>query len=72
MVKASPRPVSSLIVQLRYLLHIPLMGANPMKDKDQKNTKQCCNKTKHGIFIFFPLVKFSSCVHMGKYAMGST
>lgn len=29
MVKASPSPVSSLMVQLRYLLHIPLMGANP-------------------------------------------
>lgn len=29
MVKASPSPVSSLTVQLRYLLHMPLMGANP-------------------------------------------
>lgn len=28
-VKARPRPVSSLIVQLRYLLHIPLIGAKP-------------------------------------------
>lgn len=31
MVKARPSPVSSLMVQLRYLLHIPLMGANPME-----------------------------------------
>lgn len=29
MVKARPSPVSSLIVQLRYLLHIPLIGAKP-------------------------------------------
>lgn len=28
-VKARPRPVSSLTVQLRYLLHIPLIGAKP-------------------------------------------
>lgn len=31
MVKARPSPVSSLMVQLRYLLHIPLMGANPVE-----------------------------------------
>lgn len=31
MVNASPRPVSSLMVQLRYLLHIPLIGAKPAK-----------------------------------------
>lgn len=31
MVNAKPRPVSSLMVQLRYLLHIPLIGANPAK-----------------------------------------
>lgn len=29
MVNANPRPVSSLMVQLRYLLHIPLIGAKP-------------------------------------------
>lgn len=29
MVKARPSPVSSLMVQLRYLLHIPLIGAKP-------------------------------------------
>ena len=29
--KAKPSPVSSLMVQLRYLLHIPLMGANPVE-----------------------------------------
>lgn len=29
MVKAKPSPVSSLIVQLLYLLHMPLMGAKP-------------------------------------------
>lgn len=29
MVKARPSPVSSFMVQLRYLLHIPLMGAKP-------------------------------------------
>ena len=33
MVKASPSPESSLTVQLRYLLHIPLMGANPVGHK---------------------------------------
>lgn len=42
MVKASPRPVSSLTVQLRYLLHIPLMGANPTGCRDQKIIEQCC------------------------------
>lgn len=31
MVNARPRPVSSLMVQLRYLLHIPLIGAKPAK-----------------------------------------
>lgn len=29
MVKARPSPVSSLMVQLRYRLHIPLIGAKP-------------------------------------------
>lgn len=37
MVKARPSPVSSLIVQLRYLLHIPLIGAKPTKTKKQQN-----------------------------------
>lgn len=40
MVKASPSPVSSLIVQLRYLLHMPLMGANPTGRKGQKQMQQ--------------------------------
>lgn len=31
MVNARPRPVSSFMVQLRYLLHIPLIGAKPAK-----------------------------------------
>ena len=39
MVKANPRPVSSLIVQLRYLLHMPLMGANPTRQMDGKNVQ---------------------------------
>lgn len=34
MVKAKPSPVSSLMVQLLYLLHIPLMGANPVNNKE--------------------------------------
>lgn len=34
MVKAKPSPVSSLMVQLLYLLHIPLMGAKPGGNKD--------------------------------------
>jgi len=37
MVKARPSPVSSLIVQLRYLLHIPLIGAKPAERKKQQN-----------------------------------
>lgn len=37
MVKARPSPVSSLIVQLRYLLHIPLIGAKPAERKKQLN-----------------------------------
>lgn len=35
MVNARPRPVSSLMVQLLYLLHIPLIGAKPAKPARQ-------------------------------------
>lgn len=37
MVKAKPSPVSSLMVQLLYLLHIPLMGAKPVGNKDMQS-----------------------------------
>lgn len=36
MVKASPSPVSSLMVQLLYLLHMPLIGAKPAEIKDKR------------------------------------
>lgn len=31
-VNAKPSPVSSFMVQLRYLLHIPLIGAKPARE----------------------------------------
>lgn len=52
-VNARPRPVSSLMVQLLYLLHIPLIGANPankmrfvklcMTLSDRSNMHTGCN-----------------------------
>ena len=77
MVKASPRPVSSLIVQLRYLLHIPLMGANPTGHKDQKNIQeQYCSKIKkEGVsrvcVYLCPLEKFGSHLCQVKYETGN-
>lgn len=76
MVKASPRPVSSLIVQLRYLLHIPLMGANPMEHKGQKNIEQYRNKIKEEGILYMciyppPLGKCGSHLHLLRYEMGS-
>lgn len=53
MVNASPRPVSSLTVQLRYLLHIPLIGAKPAKSQ---------------LFIFrldITLIIWSNFTHLG-------
>lgn len=39
MVKAKPSPVSSLMVQLLYLLHIPLMGAKPAQTKEERESE---------------------------------
>lgn len=39
MVNASPSPVSSLMVQLRYLLHIPLIGAKPAETRHRISRK---------------------------------
>lgn len=44
-VNARPRPVSSLIVQLRYLLHIPLIGAKPAKSVIQLHKAKFVNFT---------------------------
>lgn len=38
-VKAKPSPVSSLIVQLLYLLHIPLIGAKPVQNEEGEEVR---------------------------------
>lgn len=67
---AKPSPVSSLIVQLRYLLHIPLIGAKPAEISRARrrrrrrggNLKEYCKGDIRLKYVF----KQSYCVYLQK------